>query len=72
MGKTISIVNTTLNPKDRAIPCGKYVSYYPEGDLQIIDLSNNNSIQIFTQGIGPKDSHFETNNLIPSKQWANF
>ena len=72
MGKTISIMNTTLNPKDKAIPCGKYVSFYPEGDIEIIDISDNKSIEIITEGIGPKDPPFHTNNIDPIKQWANF
>lgn len=44
MGKTISVMNTTLNPDDPAIPCGWYDTYYPEGKLEIINLANNSSV----------------------------
>jgi hypothetical protein len=31
MNKLFSINGMTLNPKDKAIPCGKFASFYPEG-----------------------------------------
>ncbi len=56
MGKNISIINTTLDPKEIAIPCGKFVSYYPQGTFEIIDTLTNKSVEVLTSGITSTDS----------------
>jgi len=48
MKKFVSIKGSPLDPMKSAIPCGKYASFYPEGIFEIIDTSNNKSIEIKT------------------------
>lgn len=37
MGKNTSYLGNSLTASDFAIPCGKFNSYYPEGNFQIIE-----------------------------------
>lgn len=69
MKKTISYNNTPLNPKNIAIPCGKFASYYPEGTFSIIDADTSKTLNVTTQGISANVDGLT--NISPSIQWAN-
>lgn len=72
MSKTISVLNTTLNPDEPAIPCGLAAYTFFNDTFDLVNLDSGKVYPISDKNIAwESDKQYKFNNIELSKQWID-